>query len=60
MDNRKLSKIKKLDWFGKPFNFRLPGGKEEIKSWSGVIITIFIILLVIFYAAMQFMKLKDF
>ena len=60
MDNRKLSKIKKLDWFGKPFTFRLPGGNEYIKTWSGAIITIFIILLVIFYSGMNFMKLEDF
>ena len=57
---RRYNKIMKLDWFGKDFNFRLPGGKKQKQSCHGVCVTVFIIFLVIFYAAMQFFKLKDY
>ena len=48
------NKILKLDHFGEGFSFYLPGGKKVLKTYSGCIISLISLFIVIFYSTVQF------
>ena len=49
-----------LDCFGQRFNFRLPDGRKDKRSWQGMILSIFVSVAIVFYASVKFIKLYGF
>ena len=50
----------KLDQYGHGFTFYLPGGKKSLKSYTGCVITLISLFIVVFYSTVQFLKLMEF
>ena len=50
----------KFDYFAQPFNFLLPEGRETYRSGKGCCMTLMLVIVVIFYGAMQSIKLFTF
>ena len=50
----------KLDQYGHGFTFYLPGGKKNLKSYTGCVITLISLFIVVFYSTVQFLKLMEF
>ena len=61
MSRKKCQKTKKtvarLDFFGTPFQFRLPHGGKTKRSWQGACSTILIGVALVWYAVNQLIKL---
>ena len=55
-----LKKLLKLDHYGDSFTFYLPGGKKVLKTYSGCVISIISLFIIMFYSTVQFMKLIEF
>ena len=49
-----------LDQFGSSFNFKLPQGKDTLNTLTGLIASMFMIFMVVFYASMQMHRLNSF
>jgi len=46
-----------LDRFGQSFNFRLPDGRRDKRTWQGMVFTFVVSTAILFYAAIQLTKL---
>ena len=55
-----LSKTKSIDGFGDQFKFLLPGAEQEQKTFSGCIVSLCAILILIFYGTLQYQRLIGF
>ena len=53
-------KLLKFDQYGDGFTFYLPGGKKVLKTYSGCVISLISLFIIIFYTVVQFMKLIEF
>ena len=50
---------KKLDCFGAEFNFNLPEEGYKIRTCSGMVVTFCVLIIIIFYGTMQFLRLMN-
>ena len=60
LDRRVGESILQYDAFAEPFRFLLPEGKDAYRSCKGCILTVMLVLALIFYGAMQSIKLLTF
>ena len=50
-------RIKSLDLYGQSFQFLLPNGKKTRQTWLGCAITFLAIVIIVFYAIIQFLRM---
>ena len=61
--NRKKScqeKTRSIDGFGTPFHFYFPDGSDTHKSFVGCGYTVFVVIMVFFWATLQLIAMIDF
>ena len=58
--NAFVDKVKQLDSFGQSFQFLLPDGQKSKKSLAGLLLTVIMIFILIWYALMQIIRLTDY
>lgn len=49
-----------MDGFGEHFQFMLPHGQHKMTTWCGLFFTVTAIVIILFYAAMNLIKLLEF